>query len=112
MLARATKERTPLELRPLDRAQKLQGRDVSNKANAANPKTRTGSEVIDSRSKLPKADDDASSCKGNSALKDQRLACLNRKPPPANEINTGDQAARRGGNVPFTPRELKLKLST
>ena len=74
MLARATKERTPLELRPLDRAQKLQGRDVSNKANAAKPKTRTGSEVIDSRSKLPKADDDASSCMGNSALKDQRLA--------------------------------------
>jgi hypothetical protein len=41
-----------------------------------------------------------------------RLACRNNTPPPAREIKTGPQAARRGAKVPLTPSELKLKLKT
>ena len=41
---------------------------------------------------------------------DHLLACFNKKPPPNIDKKTGDQAAKKGFNIPLTPRELKLKL--
>ena len=41
---------------------------------------------------------------------DHLLACFNNKPPPNIDKKTGDQAAKKGFIIPFTPRELKLKL--
>ncbi len=41
---------------------------------------------------------------------DHLLDCFNKKPPPIIERKTGDQAAKKGFIIPFTPRELKLKL--
>ena len=41
---------------------------------------------------------------------DHLLACFNNKPPPNIDKKTGDQAANKGFIMPFTPRELKLKL--
>ncbi len=40
------------------------------------------------------------------------LACFNKKPPPNIDKKTGDQAEKKGFNIPLTPRELKLKLKT
>ena len=49
---------------------------------------------------------------GDSASANQRLACFSNRPPAPRNNTTGSQAARIGGRVPFTPRELKLKPIT
>ena len=41
---------------------------------------------------------------------DHLLACFKSKPPPNIDKKTGDQAEKKGLIIPFTPRELKLKL--
>ena len=48
--------------------------------------------------------------KDESERPDHLLACFNKKHPPNIDSMTGDQAAYKGFIIPFTPRELKLKL--
>ena len=82
------------------------GKAIKREKKAKNPRTTTGSKekLFKRKSSIDKRTEEYS--EGS----DHLLACFNKKPPPNIDRKTGDQAAKNGFIMPFTPRALKLKL--
>jgi len=82
------------------------GKAINSEKKATNPSITTGSKekIFKRKSSIYKIYSDLSK------RADHLLACFNKKPPPSIDKKTGVQAAKKGFIMPFTPRELNIKL--
>ena len=107
-MATATKNLAFEELLPPATDQNEMGKAINNEKKEKNPRRTTGS--LEKSSKI-KSTIDYNKLRSFRSTSNHLLASLNKKPPPNIERKTGIQAAKKGLIIPFTPRELKLKLN-